>query len=519
MERPKGNKRFKNGVLSAVFGILQQLLTLIFGLIVPRLFIRTFGSEMNGFLSSLASLYSYLALLEAGVGTAAIQALYGPLGRNDRKSVNEIMSATAHYYNRAGLFYLLGTLAIAIIYPLTVTTEIPKMTIFAVSILSGVGGVINFWVQGKYMVLLQAEGKKYLMSIVTMVIYVASNLMKIVLLYMGFNVIVIHVGYCVITLCQMLFFMVYIRRNYQWLDLHEKQNRMALSQSGAVLVQEIARMICHHTDILVLTYVARDLASVSVYTVYLMIYSTVERLFSTLFGSFHYLLGQTYNTDKEHYMIMHEKYEAISMTGAFAAYLIAFVLTGPFIKIYTAGITDAKYVDPYLPLLFTSMKLLASSREASSRVINFAGHFKQMRWRAILEAVINLTVSVVLVIYLGIYGVLLGTIVAFLWRANDIIIYANKVILNRSAWKTYRRWIVNLVWFAAIWFGFHMIKLPIHNFVSFFVWGAVCGIIVCCLFYVELWIFEKDAQAFLNRTIKNAVWKSLHKMKKNASEG
>ncbi len=503
--------RYKKGILSVIFGILQQVLTLSFGLIVPRLFIRTFGSEMNGFLSSLAGLYSYLALLEAGVGTAAIQALYGPLGREDHKEINEIMSATAHYYNRAGFFYLLGTVAIAIIYPLTVSTTIPKFTLFAVSLLSGIGGVINFWVQGKYMVLIQAEGKKYLMSIVSMIIYVTSNFMKILLLKLGFDVIAIHIGYFVITLCQMLFYLVYIKRNYKWLNLHEKENKLALSQSGAVLVQEIARMICNHTDVLVLTYVAKDLASVSVYTVYLMIYSAVERLFSTLFGSFYYLLGQTYNNDRAHYMSMHEKYEAISMTGAFAAYFIAFVLTGPFIKLYTAGITDAKYVDPYLPLLFTIMKLLASSREASSRVINFAGHFKQMRWRAILEAVINLTVSIVLVIYLGVYGVLLGTIVAFVWRANDIILYANKVVLKRNAWKTYRRWLINLGWFALLYMGFRLIELPIHSFASFFLWGAICGFTICCLYCIELWIFEKDAARFLFRSLKSALPKASRK--------
>lgn len=80
--------KYKNGVLSAALGIIQQLLTLSFGLIVPRLFIMTFGSEMNGLLGSLGNLYSYLALVEAGVGTAAIQALWGPLGRNDKRSVN-----------------------------------------------------------------------------------------------------------------------------------------------------------------------------------------------------------------------------------------------------------------------------------------------------------------------------------------------------------------------------------------------------------------------------------------------
>ena len=177
--------KYRNGVLSAIFGVIQQVLTLIFGLIVPRLFIQTFGSEMNGLLSSLGNIYSYLALVEAGIGTTAIQALYGPLGRDDKRSINQIMAATAHYYNRAGFIYLAGVLLIAIIYPLTVSTTIPSGTIFALTILSGSGGVINFWVQGKYMVLLQAEGKKYLMSIVTTVVYVASNITKIVLLLLG----------------------------------------------------------------------------------------------------------------------------------------------------------------------------------------------------------------------------------------------------------------------------------------------------------------------------------------------
>ena len=168
--------KYKNGILSAGFGILQQLLTLTFGLIIPRLFIRTYGSEMNGLLGSLGNIYSYLALVEAGVGTAAIQALYGPLGRDDKPGINGIMAATAQFYKRAGMVYALGVVAISTIYPLTVTTTIPRGKIILLSVLQGTGGVINFSLQGKYMVLLQAEGKKYLLSIVTMVSYVGNNI-------------------------------------------------------------------------------------------------------------------------------------------------------------------------------------------------------------------------------------------------------------------------------------------------------------------------------------------------------
>lgn len=498
--------RYKNGVLSAVFGIVQQLLTLIFGLIVPRLFIQTMGSEMNGLLSSLGNLYSYLALVEAGVGTVAIQALYGPLGRDDKRSVSEIMTAVGNYYNKAGFIYLLGVIVISVVYPLTVTSNVDRMTIFLLSVLNGMGGVINFWVQGKYMVLLQAEGKKYLMSIVTMVVYVLQNFLKIFLLVNEFDVISIHIGYFAISLCQMSFYYLYMKRKYKWLDMRSTTpNKEALGQSGAVLVQQIMWMICSNTDILVLTYVAKDLKSVSVYTVYLMVFSTIEKLFSTFFGSFHYLLGQKYNTDREGYMPLHRVYEALSMAGSFALYTIAFLLTTPFMKIYTAGITDVAYVDAYLPFLFTFMHLLSSSREASSRVINFAGHFKQMQWRATLESAINIVASIVLVLKLGIYGVLIGTILAYLYRTTDIILYANKHVLNRSCWHTYKLWLSNLAVFAVLYFGFSYVDLTVTGFVPFFLTAIPVGLVVCALYFAVLCITSKESAQFLLRKVQKLL--------------
>lgn len=497
----------RNGILSAGFGILQQLLTLIFGLIVPRLLIRTYGSEMNGLLGSLGNIYSYLALVEAGVGTAAIQALYGPLGRDDKQGINEIMAATARFYKRAGLVYLLGVIAISVIYPLTIVTTIPRWKIMLLSVLHGTSGVINFWVQGKYAVLLQAEGKKYFISILTMLGYVANNILKLILLNAGYDVIIIHVGGFGISLLQMVIYLTYVRKSYAWLDLKVTPNKAALNQSNAVFVQQIAWMICSNTDILVLTYVARDLKAVSVYNVYLMIFNMVERMFSTLFGSFYYLLGQKFNTDKPGYLHFHRTYEAITMMGSFVLYTIAYLLTTPFMRVYTAGITDVAYVDEYLPVLFTFMHLLYSGREASGRVINFAGHFKQMQWRAILESIINIVASVVLVLKLGIYGVLLGTIIAYLYRSNDIILYANKYLLKRSSWNTYKLWLTNMAVFCLTCFAFRFVNLSAETFVDFFLMAIPVGISVCAVYFVSVWIFDREAAAFLLRTVKTMISK------------
>ena len=92
----------KKSINNVVYGVLGQVITIAIGLILPRLRIVSFGSEINGMLSSVQQIYSYLALLEAGVGTATLQALYGPIAKNEKSTVNEILAATHKFYKKTG---------------------------------------------------------------------------------------------------------------------------------------------------------------------------------------------------------------------------------------------------------------------------------------------------------------------------------------------------------------------------------------------------------------------------------
>ena len=76
----------------------------------------------------------------------------------------------------------------------------------------------------------------------------------------------------------------------------------------------------------------------------------------------------------------------------------------------------------------------------------------------------NLTISLVAVQFLGIYGVLIGTIAALVYRANDMILYASHRILNRKARITYKRWIVNTVVFIGILFLNRYITVDLSSY-------------------------------------------------------
>jgi hypothetical protein len=182
------------------FGLTSQIITIAFGLIVPRLFIIKLGSEVNGFMSSITQILTYLSLLEAGVGAATIQALYKPLSSDDKNNINSILSATSKYYKKTGEYYLLVVVATSIIYPLCIKSKIGNITIFLVILLTGMVGVINYFFQAKFKLLLTAEGKSYIVTNISLLVSVLSNIIKVTLLILNCNIIAIQTSYFVVNI-------------------------------------------------------------------------------------------------------------------------------------------------------------------------------------------------------------------------------------------------------------------------------------------------------------------------------
>ena len=194
----------------------------------------------------------------------------------------------------------------------------------------------------------------------------------------------------------------------------------------------------------------------------------------------------------------------MSLTFALMCILNMFIL--PFMKIYTADVTDINYIDKYIPMLFTTVYLLSNGRASSGLVIDFAQHFEQTKWRAVLESAINIGVSVVAIHFLGIYGALIGTIAALLYRANDMIIYANR-LLGRSPWITYKRWLVNLVLFLGLTFVMNAVLPEINALLPLVIYAGVSTAIVVPAFIAVNSVCElktaKYAVSLLKKVLKN----------------
>lgn len=511
-------KTAKKSIYNILFGVLGQLVTIAFGIIIPRLFLTSYGSETNGFLSSVTQLFAYMTLLEAGVGAATIQALYGPIGRGERGKINGILSATNKFYKRTGYVYFACVIVMAVGYPFVIASDIPRLTQVGIILLLGGSGALNYFFQAKYRMLLTAEGKQYVMTNIATIIHLLTSLTKIILIYLELNIIWLQIAHLAFTLGQIAYYACYIKKHYSWLKVNEKPDEQAIAQKNSALVHQLAQMVFNHTDVLILT-IFTNLKVVSVY----VIFNTLVDMISTLIGNintgFTFKLGQLYNTDKPRYKQVFEVYETYYMAFSFALYAVTYMFLLPFMKLYTAGITDTNYLLPWMPLLFVAYKTMMCGRAACAQTITYAGHFAQTRWRSVAETAINLSVSIVAVVLFekywgnGIYGVLIGTIVALIYRSNDVILYANKRLLERSAWITYRKWLIDIALMVGIILLFNVIpNKDLSSYWTIILWAAGATVVTLTVYMVVN--SALNPKAFL--AVKSFITEGIKKRKRSA---
>lgn len=473
-------------------GFVYQILTLILGITIPRLVLVNLGSEANGLLNSVNQAIVYLALFEGGMGLSITQALYGPTAKREFDDVNGIMSAANIFYKNVGLCYFAGLLVIGVIYSITVESSLNSMEIFAVVILSGLPQVINFFFQGKYRTLISVNGKGYVLTNLNTIVYIGTSICKITLILSGFGIVALQMMYCTISLLQMVFIIWYVKKEFPWLNINVKPERDKIGQRSSVFIHQISGFIFSNTDAILLTYFC-NLRMVSVYSIYNTFFSMISGMISTITGSFVFAMGQKYNSDRDGFLKAQNMFETANLILVFSCYSVLCLCILPFLKIYTSGITDIEYIYPKLPYFFAVIQLLQAGRFSSQKVIEYAGEFRNTQWHSACEAFINVVVSVFCVIQFGIYGVLLGTIAALLFRSIMMIYYACRKVLHIKQSAVYFKWGINFILFVAYQIIGQKMGMVPRSYLGVVLYAAILMLFALVIFGGAAMAYDKES--------------------------
>lgn len=489
-----GSKIKKN----IVSGFIGQLITLVLGLIVPRYFIKSYGSDVNGLLGTITQIFTYMALLESGIGQAAKNLLYEPFQKNDKQKISEISSIAKIYFRKFTLIYAIGVILLSFILPIALKTTVKYETIVIIVLLEGMSSVISFYYIETPSIIMNVDGKNYINNLIGVFNKIIVYLFKIIMAAFGLNIILLQIVSFIITIFKVFFYYVYFRKEYRWIKFKKPKGKLKLKDRNAYILTEIASTIFNSTDMIVLSFFISTKLS-SVYGIYSMIYTNISLLLNSIYFSVIYVLGYAYHENIIRYQKLHDSFTSIFLGLVTIFMSVCYVLTIPFVSLYTNGITDTNYIYEQLPLMFCLIQMLSWSRYVSGNLTGVAGYAKQTSYISIVEAIINISLSILFSYKYGIIGVTLATVIALPIKVIWCTYIADKKVMKRSYKKSISIIGVNFLFFFLIVLIFDLYKPQITTYMQF----VILGIFLTLLFGV--------ANIILNFKVNKNCWYVIKK--------
>lgn len=486
----RGKQALKNMVAS----LLLQVIVLLSGLILPRFILEAYGSSVNGMITSVNQFLTYLGLAEAGVGTATVVALYTPLALKQTEEVNSILSATRKFYNKSGMLFLALTLVLIGVYPFFISGQLENSLVrWMILVLAG-STLVDYFFLGKYRVLLTANQEGYVVALIQ-----AAGVLFVKAVATG------------VYMLRLVLVKIYVKRKYPALDFYAEPNEGALKQKNAALLHQVVGIIVNNTDTTVLTIClgAKSLLEVSVYGIYMMVVNAVNQLMTSFSNGLTAGFGEVIAKNEEETLKKsYSSYEYMYFVIMFIVIACMGVLILPFVGVYTINLTDVQYVRPVLGILFTLIVFMQNVRIPGLTIICAAGHYKETRYQAILEAVINITVSLGLVWKFGMAGVLLGTVCSYGYRSFEIVFYTSRHLVKGCAKKSMFRILRNVFTVAILCtVGTYVIPQEITSFTTWFLYAIGIGLTSVFLVVVINYVVEPDEFMQLRHRVNDIIKK------------
>lgn len=481
-------KFFYNSITTA----LLQLCTLIAGIIIPRLMILTYGSEINGLVSSISQFISYFTLVEAGLSSAAVYALYKPLAEKNYDEINGIVSAANRFYIISGCIFLSLVIGFAAIYPLFVRLE--QLSPFMVGILVlilGTSGALDFFTLSKYRVLLTADQKTYVLSLASILGIFINTTIIIILANLKVSIVLLRFFALFSVFSRTIILYLYVKINYRFINYKAKPINQALDKRWDALYLQILGVIHQGTPVIIATLFL-SLHYVSIYSVFNMVIAGIGGLLGIFVSGLSASFGDVIAKKEE--KVLQKAYKQFEFTYYMIItffYSCTFTLIMPFIRLYTTGV-DINYNLPVIGFLITLNGLFYNLKTPQGMLVISAGMYKETRWRTTTQGLIAVIGGVIGAQIWGLAGILLGSIASNIYRDIDLLFFVPKHITKLNYRYSLIRMIRVLLTVALILFVTSFIKYQVDNYMQWIIFGFCVSAISIAITLLVNYIFDRQ---------------------------
>ncbi len=509
--------RIKNSIINIFAGLGNQIVITLLSFISRTVFINSLGVQYLGLNGLLTNILSMLTLAEAGIGASIVYSLYKPVAENDHEKINVLMKLYKKAYLIIALVVLiLGLSLMPFLGFFIKDSSVENVnTIYFLFLLNTVAPYLYLHKTS----FLNVSQKSYIVTGAYTISSIISTCLKIGILYFTKNYIMYLVIDSIITISTSIALTFVVNKMYPFLKnkvlnkLDFETKNKIIKNIKAIVLQNIGNYLVIGTDnIIISSFIS--VAAVGLYSNYNLLIEICRNFTYQIFNNMYHSIGNL--VAKENVEKIYSIYKVYMMLNfwlySFFSILLCIVIE-PFIKIWIGSeYLLGKSVLIILMIIFYERGM----RNAITTVKTTAGVFQEDRYAPLCQAVINLFASIILVKYVGIAGVFIGTLISVLlvpfWTTPYLVF---KKVFN----KTVKIYYLKYLYYFIIGIGTYFLT----NFICSFIllnqmYSLVLKLIICMVIpnLVYIFIFYKTEEfKYLLDIFKNIVGPLLERKRAN----
>lgn len=409
------NDRIKNSSRNLAFGVLKYTVTLLCPFVIRTILIYKLGVEYAGINSLFSSILQVLSLSELGFSTVVVYTLYEPVAKKNIKKICSLLSFFKKIYKYCGLFILAMGLGVAPFVRHFINGGYPNdINIYSVFILLLINTAISYLFCGYKSVLFSANQRDDILSKSSVISSLVTYLLQIGALVIFENYYLFVISMLMGTLLNNVLMNIYAEKMYPGVscigDIESREKKKLFKSVGALFGHQLDMVIINSADNLIISMFL-GLNMIAIYNNYFYILSGVLSILIMVSNSFAGSIGNSIaieSKEKNYNTFINFTYfiGTISSLGV----IMLFILYQDFMLIWMG---QHMLLDIWIVLLICFSLYVRQFRRSLSTYKIAAGIWKKDWLKPYIAGFMNIILNIILVKYIGLYGVILSTIFCF----------------------------------------------------------------------------------------------------------
>lgn len=409
-----GNNRKENTVRNIYWGMINRVLSLVFPFIIRTIIIKKLGSEYLGLGSLYTSILQVLSLSELGISSAITYSMYKPVAENDYEKVKALLSFYKTIYRKIGIIILsLGICLLPFLRHLINGDTNVDINIYVLYILYLLNASISYLLFAYKSSVLVATQRNDIESKLTGLVNIGMYLLQILILYLIPNYYIYYAMTPLSAIALNIIRSYIVDKKYpQYIGsakLNDDEIKEIWSKVKSLIIYKIGGIVSNSADNIIIS----SFLGLTVLAIYNNYYYIVSALFSILviyyesmksgIGNSLVLDSKEKNEDTFNTLMLLQGW----IVGWCAICLMC--LFQPFMQIWVGK--ELMFATPVV-FLFALYFYVWKIQDIVHTFKEALGFWEKDRFRPLISSVFNLSLNLATVKVLGIYGVIISTILS-----------------------------------------------------------------------------------------------------------